>query len=90
MNLNQDGYPAGSLDNMTISENRIITGIFTNGQTRAIGQIALAKFIAPDRLAKLGRNLYSESFDSGQPIVGMADTSGLGRFFFQTASNSAT
>jgi flagellar hook protein FlgE len=79
MHLSQDGYPAGSLDNMTISENGIITGIFTNGQTRAIGQIALAKFIAPDRLAKLGRNLYSESFDSGQPIVGMADTSGLGR-----------
>lgn len=79
MHLSQDGYPAGSLDNMIISENGIITGIFTNGQTRAIGQIALAKFIAPDRLAKLGRNLYSESFDSGQPIVGMADTSGLGR-----------
>jgi flagellar hook protein FlgE len=79
MNLSQDGYPAGSLDNMTISENGIITGIFTNGQTRAIGQIGLAKFIAPDSLAKLGRNLYSESFDSGQPIVGMADTSGLGR-----------
>jgi flagellar hook protein FlgE len=79
MHLSQDGYPAGSLDNMTISENGIITGIFTNGQTRAIGQIGLAKFIAPDRLAKLGRNLYSESFDSGQPIVGMADTSGLGR-----------
>jgi flagellar hook protein FlgE len=79
MHLSQDGYPAGSLDNMTISENGIITGIFTNGQTRAIGQIGLAKFIAPDSLAKLGRNLYSESFDSGQPIVGMADTSGLGR-----------
>lgn len=79
MHLSQDGYPAGNLDNMMISENGIITGIFTNGQTRAIGQIALGKFIAPDRLAKLGRNLYSESFDSGQPIVGMADTSGLGR-----------
>jgi flagellar hook protein FlgE len=64
---------------MTISEDGIITGIFTNGQTRAIGQIALAKYIAPDKLAKLGRNLYSESFDSGQPIVGMANTSGLGR-----------
>ncbi len=56
-----------------------MSGVFTNGQTRAIGQIALARFIAPTELSKLGRNLYAESFDSGQPIVGMAGTSGLGR-----------
>jgi flagellar hook protein FlgE len=79
MLLSQDGYPAGNLMNISISEDGVITGVFTNGQTRAIGQIALAKFTAPDKLAKLGRNLYSESYDSGQPIVGMANTSGLGR-----------
>jgi flagellar hook protein FlgE len=79
MHLSQDGYPAGSLTNVSISDDGVITGVFTNGQTRAIGRIALAKFIAPDGLAKLGRNLYAESYDSGQPIVGMAATSGLGR-----------
>ena len=79
MHLSQDGYPAGSLTNVSISEDGTITGVFTNGQTRAIGRIALAKFIAPDGLAKLGRNLYAESYDSGQPIIGMADTAGLGR-----------
>jgi flagellar hook protein FlgE len=79
MHLSQDGYPAGNLKNMSISENGVITGVFTNGQTRAIGQIALAKFTAPDGLAKLGRNLYAESFDSGQPLIGMANTAGLGR-----------
>jgi len=79
MHLSQDGYPAGSLMNISISEDGIITGVFTNGQTRAIGQVALAKFIASDKLSKLGRNLYAESYDSGQPVVGMANTSGLGR-----------
>jgi flagellar hook protein FlgE len=79
MNLTQDGYPAGSLTSISISESGVITGVFTNGQTRAIGQIALAKFAAPDSLAKLGRNLYAESFNSGQPLIGMADTAGLGR-----------
>ncbi len=79
MHLSQDGYPAGSLTNISISEDGIITGVFTNGQTRAIGRIALAKFIASDKLSKLGRNLYAESYDSGQPVVGMANTSGLGR-----------
>lgn len=52
--------------------------MFTNGQTGAIWQVALARFIAPTELAKMGRNLYAESFDSGQPIVGMANTSSLG------------
>jgi len=79
MHLSQDGYPAGSLTSISISESGVITGVFTNGQTRAIGQIALAKFTAPDSLAKLGRNLYAESFDSGQPLIGMANTAGLGR-----------
>jgi flagellar hook protein FlgE len=77
-NLSQDGYAAGTLSNMTLSEDGIITGIFTNGQTRRIGQIALAKFVAPTGLAKLGRNLFGETYESGQPIVGSAGTSGLG------------
>jgi flagellar hook protein FlgE len=79
INLNQDGYASGFLRSVTISEDGIINGIFTNGQTRNIGQVALAKFISPTGLAKLGRNLYGESFDSGQPIVGVASTSGIGR-----------
>lgn len=77
--LNQDGYAAGFLKNLVISEDGVMTGIFTNGQTRSIGQVALARFISPTGLTQLGRNLYGESFDSGQPVVGIAATSGLGR-----------
>jgi flagellar hook protein FlgE len=84
LNVSQDGYSAGNLKNVVISEDAIITGIFTNGQTRPLGQIALARFVAPDGLAKLGRNLYGESFDSGQPVVGMAASSGLGRVLSNT------
>ena len=84
LSLSQNGYSSGNLKNMTISADGIITGIFTNGQTRSIGQIALAKFLAPDELTKLGRNLFAESYASGQPIIGMADTSGLGRVLSNT------
>ena len=38
-----------------------------------------ARFIAPTSLAKQGRNLYGESFASGQPIVGTANSSGFGK-----------
>jgi flagellar hook protein FlgE len=77
--LSQNGFSAGFLKSVAVSEDGVITGIFTNGQTRQIGQVALAKFIAPSDLTKAGRNLYTESYDSGQPIVGTAGTSGLGR-----------
>lgn len=76
--INQNGYASGALDSLTIADDGRMTGIFSNGQTRLIGQIALAKFIAPTELVKLGGNLYGESSDSGQPIVSSPGTSGLG------------
>ncbi|MHB1011853.1 MAG: flagellar hook protein FlgE [Desulfobacteria bacterium] len=79
LKLDQDGYSSGALKNLIISDAGVMTGNFTNGQTRLIGQVALAKFIAPTELVKLGRNLYGESFASGQPIVSAPGTSGLGR-----------
>ncbi len=84
LKLSQDGYPAGSLKNLNISEDGTILGIFTNGQTRTIGRVALAKFAAPTELVKMGRNLYAESYASGQPIVGAANTGGLGRVLSNT------
>lgn len=79
MQLTQDGYGSGSLRNLVVSDDGVIMGIFTNGQSRALGRVALARFEAPEGLVKMGRNLFAESFESGQPIVGMPQTSGLGR-----------
>jgi flagellar hook protein FlgE len=84
LKLDQDGYSSGALKNLVISDAGVMTGNFTNGQTRLIGQVALAKFIAPTELVKLGRNLYAESFSSGQPIVSAPSTSGLGRIASNT------
>ena len=75
----QDGFPAGSLNSFSISQDGIISGIFSNGQIKDVAKIALAKFTSPTALTKDGRNLYSESFDSGQPIIGTPQNAGLGR-----------
>jgi flagellar hook protein FlgE len=58
-----------------------MTGIFTNGQTLKVADVALARFIAPTVLTKLGRNLFAESSESGSPIIGTAGTAGRGRIF---------
>ncbi len=84
LSISQDGYSAGSLKTITISEDGIITGIFTNGQTRIMGQIALARFVASAELLKMGRNLFAETYGSGQPIIGNPTTSGLGRVLSNT------
>jgi len=80
----QDGYSAGSLRSITIGPDGIITGIFTNGQTRGIAQIALAKFISPTALTKMGKGLYAESTESGQPIISTPGTSGTGTILSNT------
>lgn len=80
----QDGYSSGSLRSITIAQDGVMTGIFTNGQTRGVGQIALAKFLAPTELTKMGKNLYAESTDSGQPVISTPGTSGTGQVMSNT------
>lgn len=78
---NQDGYSSGSLQSLIVDQNGSMTGIFTNGQTQKVADIALARFISATSLTKTGRNLFSESSNSGGPIIGTAGTSGRGRIF---------
>lgn len=74
----QDGYTSGSLRALSVSENGIISGVFTNGQVRDISQVALARFTASTELTKIGNNLFAESNASGQPLIGEPGTSGRG------------
>ena len=53
-------------------------GRYTNGQSRALGQVVLASFANPQGLQPLGNNGWGESTSSGQPLVGTAGTGSLG------------
>ena len=76
--LNNDGYPSGVLKSLAVEGNGTITGYFTNGQTTSLGQIALADFANPWGLKKMGQNLFSETLTSGQAIVNVPGSGGLG------------
>ena len=69
---NQDGYQAGTLVDITVDYRGIITGFFTNGTSRNLAQIALASFDNPSGLLRTGENVYTESANSGLPIVSFA------------------
>ncbi|MEK6815261.1 MAG: flagellar hook protein FlgE [Nitrospirota bacterium] len=88
--LTQNGSSSGSLSSISIGQDGIITGLFSNGQTETLGQVALATFQAPVYLTKMGKNLYAESSDSGQPIVSAPMTGGKGRVLSHSLELSNT
>ncbi|RLA21182.1 MAG: flagellar hook protein FlgE [Gammaproteobacteria bacterium] len=77
-NLVQDGFASGRLNGINISEEGIVFASFTNGQSQALGQVALAKFPNSQGLSKLGDTNWAESFDSGIASFGSAGSSNFG------------
>jgi flagellar hook protein FlgE len=76
--LNQDGYASGDLSRISVDSKGEVVGAFSNGQTRILGQVALASFAAPDQLMRVGANLYASLPSAGAPNVGQASTSTRG------------
>lgn len=68
--LTQDGYTAGTLTGVSISEQGVITTRYSNGQSQATGQIALADFRNVQGLKPVGKGNWVETPNSGQPIQG--------------------
>lgn len=75
---NQDGFPRGVLESFNIGSNGEINGVFTNGLTRTIAQVALATFSNVGGLARDGRNMFVQTASSGDPQVGGPGTGGRG------------
>ncbi|MDR1962898.1 MAG: flagellar hook-basal body complex protein [Planctomycetaceae bacterium] len=76
-----DGAGAGTLYDFTIDKDGTIWGIFDSlgGNTqRTIGQIPLATFRNQEGLFKSGESLYQVSTNSGDPIIGIAGSGGVG------------
>lgn len=78
LTVTANGNPAGTLENFTIGSDGTITGSFSNGGTKVLGQVALANFANPGGLLNIGNSLWQQSPNSGNPIVGTASTGALG------------
>lgn len=76
--LQQDGNATGRLTGIEISSEGIVFARYTNGQSTALGQVALTTFPNPGGLQKLGDNAWGDTYESGQPVRGQAGTSSLG------------
>jgi flagellar hook protein FlgE len=74
----QNGYGVGTLTDYTINSDGTIEGSFSNNQTLALGQIALANFSNPQGLQAVGQNSYLATLSSGAAVIGVAGNGGRG------------
>ena len=74
----QNGYTTGRLSGLDVSDQGVIFARYTNGQSKSLGQVALAAFNNTDGLSPVGDTTWVETFESGQPVIGAPDTGTLG------------
>lgn len=77
--VSQDGSAIGTLANFSIGEDGTISGSFTNGLTRTIGQLALAKFANPEGLVDSGNGNFGTGPNSGTALITRPGEFGTGR-----------
>ncbi|TWO22462.1 flagellar hook protein FlgE [Campylobacter hyointestinalis] len=77
--IKQDGYTGGTLNELRVDESGTIIGAFTNGKSFGLAQVALAKFTNNEGLESNGGNVFVQTANSGDPVVGTAQTAGRGK-----------
>jgi len=86
--ISQDGFTGGDLVGIRIDQSGTLVGSFSNGRSFGLAQIAMAKFTNNEGLSTEGGNVYVQTANSGDPIIGTAATSGRG--FIQSSALEAS
>jgi len=86
--ISQDGYTGGDLVGIRIDQSGTLVGSFSNGRSFGLAQISVAKFTNNEGLSTDGGNVFVQTANSGDPIIGTAATGGRG--FIQSAALEAS
>ncbi|MCO5142763.1 MAG: flagellar hook protein FlgE [Oligoflexia bacterium] len=86
----QDGYTAGTLGGLSFNDDGVLSAFYTNGVTKNIAQVAIAKFENNEGLFKAGSNMFKESRNSGAANIGGPNTAGRGKVFSKSIESSTT
>ena len=76
--VSQDGFAPGTLSALEFDVDGKLNGVFTNGETMSLAQVALANFGNVEGLTEIGRSQVIESVESGPPVLAAANTGNLG------------
>jgi flagellar hook protein FlgE len=86
--VEQNGYGMGYLETFKIDQAGVITGVYSNGTNRPLGQMALANFTNAGGLEKAGENTYVETNNSGNALIGTSGIEGRGKVIAGTLEMS--
>ncbi|MCP1535090.1 flagellar hook protein FlgE [Methylorubrum extorquens] len=76
--LKQNGYASGTLNSVEVGENGIISGKYSNGSVIGLARVEVAQFVNPDGLKPDSLGNYQQTVASGEPIVGLKDSTVVG------------
>ncbi|MDY6322793.1 MAG: flagellar hook protein FlgE [Succinivibrio sp.] len=73
-----DGYSTGLLKSVSVNEDGILMATYSNGRQVHLAKVAMADFINPQGLTKIGDTQWEESIDSGEPMAIQANAGTAG------------
>ena len=68
--LQQNGFPAGSLQNISVNDKGRVVGAYSNGRTLDLAQISLVNFNGANYLKRIDGGAFEVTDESGPPITG--------------------
>ena len=86
--INQDGATFGSYSGVTVSEDGVVTAVFSNGETKPISIIPLAMFTNANGMEALNNNVWISTTESGNPLLTKATTGGAGEIASSSLESS--
>jgi flagellar hook protein FlgE len=85
---NQDGYEAGRLSSLSVSDDGTLVGAFSNGVKKNIATIQIALFQNPAGLESAGGGYFTVSANSGTAVATQGLSSGAGTIHGGSLENS--
>ena len=76
--ISTNGTKAGTVSSISVADDGTITGVLNSGSETELGTVALAQFINPNSLERMGTNLFTTSEDTATPSIGTPDSGARG------------
>ena len=76
--IQQDGYPSGTLDSVSVTGDGRISGNYSNGRVVPVAVLSVAQFNADNALKRRDGGVYEQTLEAGLPIIGLNGASIVG------------
>ncbi|GAB2900290.1 flagellar hook protein FlgE [Microvirgula curvata] len=84
----QQGYAPSVMTNLLFAKDGTVTARYSNGQSKTLGQVALANFANQQGLQPIGGNRWIESYTSGNAVINKPGSTNVGLIQSQALEDS--